>query len=91
VEGRVEAGYCGHIWQGGGYRLECREGLRLVQRGQVDELSQGALNIGVDDDGLMETLAAMNDAVPYRIGFVQAFRSQRRAEPARIHLATRRA
>jgi hypothetical protein len=75
--------------QGGGYRVEYRERLRLVQRGQVDELSQGALNIGVDDDSLMETLTAMNDAVPYRIGFVQAFSSQRRSKLTGIHLATR--
>jgi hypothetical protein len=37
----------------------------------------------------MEALAAMNDAVPHRIGFAQTFRSQRRTKPTGIHLATR--
>src|SRR5262245_23121828 len=63
MEGGVEAGHCGHIWQRLRYSVQCRQRLGLMERRQIGELSQRLDDCLVDPHRLTEALAAVDDAV----------------------------
>jgi hypothetical protein len=72
VKGGVEAGDGGDLRQLRRDGVQRRQRLRLMQRGEVGELAQRRLDLGVDPTCRDEALAAVHDPVPDRIGVVQA-------------------
>lgn len=63
VKGRVEAGDLWGVVEGGAHGGDPQQGLRLVQRGQVDEGREASHDVVVDQDRSRELLSAVHDAV----------------------------
>lgn len=85
VEGGVEARDRGQLWQRFRDGVERREGLGLVKRREIDQLSHRRLDVRVDPHSLAEALASMDDAVADGVGFAQA-RVKRCTELTQVHL-----
>ena len=93
MEGGVEARDRRQLGQPLADRVSAASDLRLVQRGEVDERAQLALDVGVDPHRLAEALAAVDDPMPDRVGVAEprvervaqlgADRPARAARPAR--------
>ena len=78
MEGRVEAADLRQMRMGPRQRVDRRQVVRQVQRGERDQRVQPGQHGGVDSHGVGEVLAAMDDAVA---DCAQGFAGQVRLEP----------
>jgi len=85
VEGGVEAGHGRHPGKSLRDGVERREGRGLVQRRQVGELPERGLDLAIDPGGDEEAPAAVDDAMPDRLGLPQL--ADRRHHVAGVHPA----
>jgi hypothetical protein len=88
VERRVEAGDRGGVGQDGRHRRECRQRLRLVERGEVRQGRQLRLDSRIDSNGTRECGSAVDDPVADRVDRAEA--RDRLRDPRRVGIAARR-
>ena len=88
MEGGVEARDRGQLRELRRHRVQRRQRLRLVKRGELGQRPQLALDLGVDDHRLAEPLAAVNDAVANRVSIAEAL-AQRRSQGRGVELRAR--